>query len=194
MGIKCKFFECLSYNRDSAGDYYAEFGEEEEISITFEDSPRATLEKMNWLAEGEDLPYLAYISAINYPEFKKWRDNTDLDKVSGEDKNHWLSSTTSPFLINVTKYSRVELPYQMRESSTQLLTITEVRGDSINPTVFTCKLVPHRDAFDMDESTEEVERDLGNTGQNDYNFIDDQEIVPIDRENPTSSNNFLKGR
>lgn len=199
MGIKSKFYECLEYERDSAGDYYGTFDDPQDISIVFEDNPRSVLEKMNWLAEGEELPYLVYISAIDYPKYKKWRDETDLDKLSDEDKNYWLSNTDSPFLINVTKYSRVEIPYQMREVGTQLFTITQIRGDSVNPTVFTCKLVPHRGAIDMDESTPEIDRDLGNTGANDYNYIKDQDIVPRDRSDdedevdPTSSSNFLKG-
>lgn len=166
MGVQCKFYPCLSYERDINSDPNPVMGDPIDINIVFDDNPKSTLEKRNWLAEGDELPYLAYISNIDYPkfrEFKKSCRDAGLDLKQEFDK--LFTSTGEPsesnnFWIKVSKYAMVELPYKMEVNGTQFLRITDLQGDSVNPFIWLCKMAPHRDQVDLNPDTPEVDDKL----------------------------------
>lgn len=168
MGTECLFTPCLSYTRDIGSDPHPVMGEPISINIVFDDNPKSTLEKRNWLAEGEELPYLAYISSINYPKFKKFKSDA---KESGQNLKQLFDRSFNPdgtpkdnvdFMISVSKFAMVELPYKMEVAGTQKFRVTDVQGDSVNPFIWLCKLAPHRDQIDVNPDTPEIDDKLSN--------------------------------
>jgi hypothetical protein len=181
MGTACKFYPCKSYTRDLASDPHPEYDEPVDINIVFDDDPKTTLEKMNWLAEGEDLPFMAYISSIIYPKYKEWKQQLRNTELSDEERSLLLNNHTS-FTLMVNKYSLIELPYVMQEQGTKMLMVTDLRGDTVNPLAWYCKLVPYRAQTDIDPTTPEIDDNLGKSDDTDFNYVTPPEEPPINEE------------
>lgn len=162
LGTECTLVPVKSTYRDLSGDPHNTYAESYVINIMFEDNPRAKLKALNWVAEGEDLPYLAYISQINYPKYLEWKTSLRNPDLSPEEKALLLNDYSS-FVITIEQFSLVEVPYEMQVNGSQVFEITNLQGDTINPLVWTCKLVPSR-----------VQRrpDLGMDPYIEFNMID----------------------
>ena len=161
MGVTCTFIPCLSYTRDANSDPYPVLGNPVDINIVFDDNPKATLKKHNWLAEDEDIPYLANISSIVYDRYREWkkpltpaeRKQKLRNGVYNQDGS--IKSEFEDFVIKVSEYAIIEMPYRLNAEGVQKFSITDVKGDSINPFMWMCKLAPYHEPIDlMPESTD----------------------------------------
>jgi hypothetical protein len=164
MGVACKFTPCTDYFRDINSDPHPTYDETTyDINIHFDDNPKALLRSLNWLSEGEELPYVAYISNIIYPkfrEFKKSCKEQGLNVKEAFDKSFnddGTPSDTNNFYMIVSRYSLLELPYKMDVVGTQKFWVTDIQGDSVNPFIWICKLAPYREQVDVDPTTEKVD-------------------------------------
>lgn len=189
MGIPVTFYPCINHTRDIESDWYPQFSDPVEINILLDSNPKTTLDHMNWLAESEDLPFVAYISNINYPkfsEFKKNCDEKDINKKQAFDNSFKEDGITptddNPFYINVDKYSMVVMPYKVKTKGTQKFTVTDLQGDSINPFIWICKLAPYRDQFDLDSSTPEIDTKIDNDLTEDKDGIVDNIYLNFDNK------------
>ena len=94
------------------------------VNVLFDDSPKTILKKMNWFNEDEDLPYVVYL--------------THMDKNYSD--------------IRVTKDCLIEMKsIQVEQAECTRFIISDVKGNSINPVYWTCKLVPYRPKSEMKE-------------------------------------------
>lgn len=166
LGTEVTFYPCVSYTRDIANDPHPIFGHPIKINIVFDDNPKAKLRKLNWLAEDENLPYLVSISNIVYPKFKEFKSSCResgrnmkvcFDECFNEDGT---PSNKNTFFIPVKQFSKVVVPYNMEVKGEQKFIISEIIGDSINPFIWNCKLVPYREQIDMRPETIRVEPKL----------------------------------
>lgn len=168
LGTEVKFYTCIKYTRDVASDPHPEWSQGATINMLFDDNPKATLRKLNWMAEDENLPYLVYISNIVWPSFKKFKNKYDnnwksikshFDSAFNKDKT---PSVFNDFWIDVTRYSKVVVPYSMQVEGTQKFIVTDLQGDSINPFIWLCKLAPYREQVDINPATQQIDRKLTN--------------------------------
>lgn len=163
MGLECKFYGAINQKRDINSDPRLEYLDPVTINIYFDDNPKSKLRQRNWMAESDDLPYVAYISNIIYPKFREFKKHCkDLNLNLKEAFDNSFNPDGTPtddneFYINIRRYSIIELPYKMEVTGTQKLIITEIQGDSINPFIWSCKLAPYRDQVDLDPSTPEID-------------------------------------
>lgn len=182
LGSECQFSSCRQYVRDIESDYIPEVDDPVTINIVLDEYPKRTLEKMNWLAEGEDLPYLAYISNIIFPKFVEFRRECSRlgippKKAFDQAFSNAKELLTLPdFYIRVSKFSLVELPYVIEVAGTQKFRVMDLQGDQLNPFIWICKLAPHRDQVDL----------IPNNGD----FVDDHTSYNPDHE--IVGHSFLK--
>lgn len=150
--------QCMLYQLEGKSDYVVEKDYANDpkpkyidpviIDVLLDTNPQAKLRKMNWLAESDDLPILAYVS------------------------NHAYRKPNDYEEIVVTQYCIIELPYSLRDLGTQKFIVTDVRSEGLHPLYWTCKLAPVRDQVDLDPSTPEVDSTLpaSDSGTNYLNF------------------------
>ena len=161
-GLRCMYYPCIEHTRDVESDFYATLGDPIEINITLEDFNKATQDKLNWRAEKDDIPYLAYISNINYPKMLKARKKLTSEELTYKqamDKifQSCFNDHDPELYISVTKYAIVELPYWVNSYGTQKFRVTEVQADTIHNFMWYCKLATHRDQVDLLPDTPEVD-------------------------------------
>jgi hypothetical protein len=111
-----------------------------DIGLLFEDNPRPVLKKFNWLTEEEEIPYLAYICS--------------------KDSNQEPLVVQERMLIRIRTHLGIE--------SDRIFQVTSVRGNTIDPLCWICKLVPYRNKVDFKPETKEV--DSTRVEKNDVNF------------------------
>ena len=139
LGTEVKLYQLVNKSDadlkyDYASDPLPKYMDPVSANILFDANPQAKLKKLGWLAEGEDLPLLAYIS------------------------NHSKSKESSEYSdIVVTQYCLIEVPYSLRKSGTQKFIVTDILSEGLVGSYWTCKLAPYRESVDMDPSTPEVD-------------------------------------
>lgn len=162
-GTECLFYSCIGSQRDLESDYHAKLWDPIRINVVLEDYTKAELEKMNWMAESDELPFHAYVSNIIWPEFLKAR--REYIKEGGNFKEYFRSCfndhsellTYQPWYLRVTKFSILEFPYVMEVAGTQKLRVMKVMGDQTNPFIWDCQLAPHRSQIDLIPSTGNID-------------------------------------
>ena len=162
-GLRCIYYPCIESHRDVESDFHAKLGDPIEINITLEDFNKATQDKLNWRAEKDDIPYLAYISNINYPRMLSARKNLTHRGMSYKQAMDKLFQSCFndhdyELYISVTKHAIVELPYWVNSYGTQKFRVTEVQADTIHNFMWYCKLATHRDHIDLLPETPEVDK------------------------------------
>lgn len=133
FGIECTYYPPLSVDKDTANDPFIVLGDGSEVSVIFDSHPKTVLKSLNWYSQDKDiLPLVAYISDISN---------------SGE-------------TLNIAQYGKIKIPYVMKEHGTQLFQIDKVQGDTLNPLIWTCSLVPCTEQLDYNPDTPEIEEGL----------------------------------
>lgn len=99
------------------------------IGLLFESNPKPILKKFQWLTEDEELPYVAYIVPL---------DHTDEEFIAQEN-----------MLIQIDSERVLQ--------SERTFLVTNIRGVTLDPLMWMCKLVPHRPKVDMIPDTAEVD-------------------------------------
>lgn len=110
------------------------------IGLIFEDNPKPVLKKFNWLTEEEEIPYIAYICS--------------------KDSNQEPLVVQDRMLIRIKTNLGIE--------SDRIFQITSVRGNSVDPLYWICKLVPYRNKVDFRPETKKV--DSTRVDKNDVNY------------------------
>lgn len=111
------------------------------VNILFDEHPKTILKKLNWFTEDDELPYVAYL--------------TNMDKNYSD--------------VRVTKDCLIEIKStQVEQSERTRFIISEVRGNSINPVYWICKLVPYRPKSIM---TEVNDPDAPNNTSMGYSYV-----------------------
>lgn len=107
------------------------------ISLVFEENPKPILKRNNWLTEDEELPYIAYVVAVD-----------DEGKP-----------------VEVRQYMKIRVVSKYGLRTDRFFIVSRVTGNHIDPLMWICKLVPYREQLDLDPSTEKLEvvEDLDNT-------------------------------
>lgn len=142
-GTPCKFYAIDNIDTEVNGDPNVEFEDPVDVNILFEEEPKVILDKMHWLGEDEDLPFVAYVPLI-------------------DDKDNFL---------RVLKYSMFEVPYSLLESGNRRLQITGVRGDKLSPLLWVVKLAPYREWVDVNPETPEVDTTRGGDSTIGYTLL-----------------------
>ena len=111
------------------------------VNILFDEHPKTILKKLNWFTEDDELPYVAYL--------------TNMDKNYSD--------------VRVTKDCLIEIKsIQVEQSERTRFIISEVRGNSINPVYWICKLVPYRPKSIM---TEVIDPDAPSNTSMGYSYV-----------------------
>jgi hypothetical protein len=117
-GLACKYYQVLSYVRSLNNDPIVTYDLPIDLDIIITNPPKATLRKLNWLVEGDDPTYVAYISRID-------------------------GRTGLPIIVQ--EFARIDLPYIMEDSGVQVFRVMDVKGETSSPIMYICKLSPWRD-------------------------------------------------
>ena len=132
IGQEAKLYQVLVEEKDMYHDPSLEYGDYVNVGVIFEDNPKPILKKYNWFVEDEELPFVCYLVA---------KDN------DGEP-------------VDVRENCILEIPSKYGlETERRFLTIS-VRGSSIDPLAWICKLVPLRNKIDMIPATLETDTKL----------------------------------
>lgn len=146
-GVPIVYTPSSKYDTDINNDPNPEYLDPVDTFVRFVDLPRTTLEKRNWISEGED-PIVVEISSIIFSKYLEWR-----SKGSNLEE-------TDDFIVPVSRWSLVELPYKMFADGSNLYRVTNVQGLTTRPFVWECKLAPQRMKTDMIPETIETEDKL----------------------------------
>ena len=154
-GTECLFYPCKDYERDLESDFHSQLGDPVTVNVVLEDYTKAELEKLNWIAESDELPFHAYVSNIIWPEFVKAR--RAYTSETGTFKDFFTSCfndkseliTNQPWYVRVSKFAILEFPYVMEVAGTQKFRVLKVLGDQTNPFIWDCQIAPHRDQVDL---------------------------------------------
>lgn len=127
-GIEAFIYQALDESPDVYADWTYNYLPPVRSRVVFEDNPRAVLKQLNWLAEDEEVnPLLTYVLTEDFNRNK----------------------------LSISRGCIIEIPYAMDESGSQKFIVTEMRGDSIRPLVWICKLAPYREQVDIHPENEE---------------------------------------
>lgn len=144
IGQEAWLYQVKTEEKDLYRDPTIEHKEVKKIGLVFEENPKPILKKMNWLTEDEELPYVAYIVA--------------------------LASDDTP--IKITEYMKVRIQSKLGLESDRLFVVSKVTGNSIDPLVWICKLVPYRYKVDINSETERYDSRLGEEKkETGYNYL-----------------------
>lgn len=145
FGVECIYYAPKSVDKDSANDPFIVLDEGTNVNVVFETHPKTVLKSLNWYAyDNSILPLVAYISEVK------------MDKTDKEP-------------IDIRQYGRLKIPYVMKDTGTQLFQIDKVQGDTLNPLIWTCSLVPCAEQTDYNPETPEIE-DTQNKNDSDFGF------------------------
>lgn len=140
LGYEVTYTPCISYNLNNQGDPSdLKYGEPVKTFVSLVSLNQVTLEKRGWITE--DTPIVADLSEILFPQYQKWRDVDNQNPEKIED-----------FLIPITRYSLLKIPYQLQKLGEVDYAIMDIYGDDTRPMVWECKLAPVRDLTDADPS------------------------------------------
>lgn len=147
QGVPVIYTPALGYDTDVNNDPIPKYGDPIQIYVLFLQMSKATLEKKNWITEGESALELD-LSAIHFPRYKKWRnEGSDLNKVD-------------EFLIPVGRYSKIKMPYKMTSSGSNDYTVMNIQGDAVRPLIWQCQIAPQRQQTDIKPETSEIDTSL----------------------------------
>lgn len=140
-GQPCRLYQIDSSTSDLHNDKDIVYKEPVLINILFEEHPRTILKKLNWLAEDEELPYVAYLTSL--------------------DKDYTPVEVTKDCLIEMKSI-------QVEQAERTRFLISSVRGSQINPVFWICKLVPYRPKAYMPDV---IDPEAPNNTEMGYSFI-----------------------
>lgn len=143
IGEEAKLLQVESEYKDLYYDPDRTYKDSRDIGVLFEENPKPILKKMNWFQEDESLPYLAYVVA---------KDN-ELEP---------LEIKEGMIILLRSKYGLI---------TDRRFLVTDVRGTSINPLGYLCKLVPDRERVDFDETTPEIEHSYRKPNDVNYGYL-----------------------
>lgn len=121
IGQDARLFQVDVENKDLYKDLYLKHRKSVDIGVIFEDDPKPVIKRMNWLLETEELPYVVYIVA----------------------KDRGMK----PLEIRENMLIEVDSVYGLK--TTRVFRVSNVKGTSIDPIMWICKLVPHRPKVDL---------------------------------------------
>lgn len=113
------------------------------IGLIFDQNPRPILKKFQWLTEDEELPYLAYIVSLDHS-----------DKA-----------------FTVQEQMKVVIQSERVLKSERYFLVSNVRGVTIDPLMWICKLVPYRPKFDMKPETSSYDSTLNKKTDTGYSYF-----------------------
>lgn len=144
IGNDAKLLQVEDISRDIYYDVdNITFEEATDIGILFEDNPKPILKKMGWLTEDEELPFVAYICS----------------------KDNNLQA------LNISTHMLIYVPSKYGVKDTKIFNVTSIRGSSINPLMWICKLVPYRPKLDFNADTPEIEHTIIDNGDDNYSYL-----------------------
>lgn len=138
IGQKAYLYQVDTEIKDLYRDPDITYKDAVEIGLVFEDNPKPTLKKMNWLTEDEELPYVAHIVAV------------------GANKEP----------IEIAENMKIVIPSVYGLKTNRVFVVSRVNGNHIDPVMWICKLVPYREKVDIaPETTDRFEtvREEGGT-------------------------------
>ena len=142
MGYEVTITPCLSYKLNNQGDPTdLKYGDPVKTFISLLSLSQVTLEKRGWITETN--PIVADISEVIFHKYKQWRDEEDQDPQKIDN-----------FLMPITRYSIVNIPYMMQKLGDVNYVIMDIYGDDTRPLVWECQLAPVRDLTDADPTKE----------------------------------------
>lgn len=143
IGQDAKLYQVLTEEKDLYRDPDLTHKEFVEVGIVFEENPRPILKKFNWMTEDEELPYVCYLVAKD-KEYKE------------------VEIRENMLLVVPSVYGLV---------TERTFLISSVRANHIDPLVWICKLVPHRNKVDMIPETQEYDRRLNPQTDVDFSYL-----------------------
>ena len=142
LGYEVTYTPCISYKLNNQGDPTdLKYGAPVKTFISIVTLNQVTLEKRGWITE--ETPIVADISEIVFPLYVKWRDEDNSNPKNVDD-----------FLIPITRYSLIRIPYQLQKLGEVDYAIMDIYGDDTRPMVWECKLAPVRDLTDANPTEE----------------------------------------
>lgn len=125
IGQKAILFQIDQEVKDLYQDKEQLYREGKIISLVFEDNPKPTLKKFNWLTEDDNNPIVAHIVA----------------KASDGDS------------LEIRDGMKILLISEHGLRTARAFKVANVVGSSIDPLTWICKLVPYRYKEDVDQQT-----------------------------------------
>ena len=116
-GLGANLYQLQSSVSDLNNDEVNTYKEPVKVHLFFEDNPTPVLKSYNWLTEDENNPYIVYLTYKN-------SEMNDMKIESG---------------------CMLDIPSYMHEEGSSKYIISKVRGNSINPLYWICKITPHRE-------------------------------------------------
>lgn len=132
IGQDAYLFPVNSSEEDLNSDKDIVYEGARKIGLLFDSNPKPILKKFQWLTEEEDLPYVAYIVPFDH------------NNIEFEVTEHMLVRIDSKRVLN----------------SERVFLVTNVRGVTLDPLMWMCKLVPYRPKVDMRPGTGKYEPTL----------------------------------
>ena len=143
IGQKAVLFEVDQEIKDMYRDADVTYKDGKDISLIFEDNPKPILKKFNWLTEDDELPIVANIVA--------------------------LADDGTP--IEVREKMKILLKSELGLQTQRLFLVSKVTGNTIDPLVFICKLVPYRFKTDIDKSKEGYQPTIGEKNNTGFSYL-----------------------
>lgn len=139
LGYAITYTPCIEYTLDARGDpTNIEYGEPIQTYMSIVTLNQVTLEKRGWITE--DTPIIADLSEVIWSKYLEW-------KSAGNDENR-----SDSFLLPITRYSIIEIPYQLDKLGRAEYAVMDIYGDDTRPLVWECRLAPVRNLSDADDS------------------------------------------
>lgn len=139
IGQEALLFPVNSVLPDIYDDRTVSYDGVRSIGLLFESNPRPLLKKFNWITEDEELPFVANIVPFD--------------------------DTGEPF--NITEDMIIVIKNRLGFKSERSFIVRNVRGSSIDPLMYVCKLSPYRPKVDFNPNT--VAHDKTYNKRNDVN-------------------------
>lgn len=143
IGQKAVLFQVDQEIKDIYHDTDIAYKDGKEVSIIFEDNPKPILKKFNWMTEDEELPIVANVVA--------------------------LADDGTP--IEVRERMKILLKSELGLETQRMFLVSKVTGNSIDPLVFICKLVPYRFKTDIDLDTEGYQSSIGERDNTGFSYL-----------------------
>ena len=144
IGQKAILYQVDTEERDLYYDPKVVYKEASNIFVMFESNPMPILKKYNWLTEGEDSPYIVYVSG--------------------------LDSEGNP--IEVQENMKIVIVSELGLKTQRVFDVSRVMANNINPLAYLCKLTPHRFHVDLEESEETYKEDeVGTRVDNETKYL-----------------------
>lgn len=147
IGQKAMLYQLSSEVKDIYRDPTLTFIDKVEIGIIFEENPKPILKKYKWLTEDDELPYVCYIVAKDL----KYND------------------------LDIREHMVIDIENEYGYKDNKKFTISNIRGNSIDPLMYICKLVPYREKIDLKPSTPEYDNKTKETDNTNYSYLNYEE-------------------